>query len=194
MGQVTRIELKTGAFFAVAAAVLLMPLWLFVSLIIAAAFHETCHFLALQFLGVRVYRISIGPFGASMETEPMELWRELLCAFAGPLGSLILIPFFRWIPGIAFCGLIQGTFNMLPIYPMDGGRILKCLLDILKITMGEKILKTVELMTVLGILFLGLWGKWHWNLGWGGAMIGTVLLLRLIRRNTSCKESRFRVQ
>ena len=194
MGQGSQIELKTGAYFAVALAVLVMPLWLFLSLVIGAAFHEICHYLALNLLGIRVYRISIGPFGAYMETEVMEPGRELLSAFAGPLGSLMLVPFFRWMPGIAFCGLIQGTFNLLPIYPMDGGRILRCLLEILKIPHREKILDAVEWLILLGILVLGLWGKWHWNLGWGGVITGVVLILRIIRRNTSCNESRFGVQ
>ena len=129
-----------------------------------------------------------------METEDMEPWRELFCALAGPLGSLILVPFFKWIPGIALCGLIQGAFNLLPIYPLDGGRILACMLDILKIPQRTLILNIIEWLTALGILILGFWAKWNWNLGWSDVIIGVILLLRIIRRNTSCKESRFGVQ
>lgn len=194
MGQGSRIELKTGAYFAMAAAVLILPLWLFLSFIIAGAFHEFCHYLALKGAGIRVFRIVIGPFGASMETEAMGQGRELLCALAGPLGSFMLVLLFRWVPGIALCGLIQGLFNMLPIYPMDGGRILNCLLELLKIPHRTRISEAVELMTALGILVLGLWGKWNWNLGWGGVIVGVVLLLRIFRRKTPCKESRFGVQ
>ena len=194
MGQGSRLELRTGAFFAVAVELLILPLWFLLSLVIAGAFHEISHYLALKVLNVRVYHISIGPFGASMETEDMEPWRELFCALAGPLGSLILVPFFKWIPGIALCGLIQGAFNLLPIYPSDGGRILKCLLEILKIPKRALILEVLEWVTSLGILILGFWAKWNWNLGWSGVIIGGILLLRIIRRNTSCKESRFGVQ
>ena len=194
MGQGSRIELKTGAYLAAATAVLILPLWFVISLVIAAAFHEFCHYLALKIADVWVYRITIGPFGASMETEAMGPGRELLCAFAGPMGSLLLVPFFRWMPGIALCGLIQGVFNLLPIYPMDGGRILRCLLELLRIPRRDEVCDAAEWITVLGILILGFWGKWYWNLGWGGVLIGLILFLRLIRRKIPCKESRFRVQ
>ena len=194
MGQGSRIELRAGAYLAVAAAVLILPLWFYISLIIAAIFHEFCHYLALNVANVGVCRIAVGPFGASMETEAMGPGRELLCAMAGPLGSLMLVPIFRWMPGIALCGLIQGVFNLLPIYPMDGGRILRCLLELLRIPRKDEICNTVEWMTVLGICALGFWGKWNWNLGWGGVLIGAILLLRIIRRKIPCKESRFGVQ
>ena len=194
MGQGSRIELKAGAYLGAAAAVLILPLWFYISLVIAAIFHEFCHYLALNIADTQVYRITIGPFGASMETEAMSPGRELLCAMAGPLGSLMLVPCFRWMPGIALCGLIQGVFNLLPIYPMDGGRVLQCLLELLRIPQREKICDAAEWMTVLGILILGFWGKWHWDLGWGGVIVGAILFLRLIRRKIPCKESRFRVQ
>ena len=194
MGQGIRIELKAGTFLAVAVGVLILPLWFFLSFILAASFHEICHYLALKIAGVRVYRIEVGPFGASMETEGMCPGWELICVLAGPVGSLMLVPFIRWVPGIALCGLIQGIFNLLPIYPMDGGRILRCFLEILKIPRREKICLIVEGITISGILVLGFVGNRNWNLGWGGVAIGVILLLRVIRRNISCKERQFGVQ
>lgn len=194
MGQGSRVKLETGAYFAAAIALLILPLWFFLSLLIAASIHEFCHYMALEITGVKVFCVTAGPFGASMDTEAMSPGRELVCALAGPVGSLMLMPFFRWMPGIAMCGFIQGVFNLLPIYPMDGGRILKCLLEIMKIPHKERICRIIEWITVIGILVLGFLGKRTWNIGWGGVVIGAVLLLRITRRNTSCKESLFGVQ
>lgn len=194
MGQESRIELKIEGYFAIALALLILPLWFFLSLVIAGAFHEICHYLALKRAGISIYRVTIGPFGASMETETMDPGRELYCAVAGPLGSLMLVPFFRWMPGIAFCGLIQGLFNLLPIYPMDGGRILRCLFEILKIPLRGKIFDIVELGTAGMILCVGFWMQVSWNAGWSGVLIGAILLLRIIRRKTPCKESPLGVQ
>ena len=186
--------MKTGAYFAMAAAVLMLPLWLLLSLVVAGAFHEWCHYLALRLLDVRVYRVTVGPFGASMETEAMEPGRELVCALAGPLGSLMLVPLFRWLPGIALCGLVQGLCNLLPIYPMDGGRVLRSLLEILNIPKGDRILQAVEWTVALGILGLGFWMQLRWDLGRGMVLVGMILILRIIRRKTPCIKGRFGVQ
>lgn len=193
MGQGSRIELQTGVCFATAVAVLILPLWFFISFVIAAAIHEICHFLVLKVLRIGVYRISIGPFGASMETEAMAPGREFLCAMGGPVGSLMLVPLFRWVPGIALWGLIQGVVNLIPIYPMDGGRILKSLFQLLHIPRADRIFEITELFVSLSILGFGIWMKIHWNL-WCGMIIGGIILLRIIRRKTPCKESRFGVQ
>ena len=194
MGQGSRVELKAGAYFATAVALMILPLWFFLSLSVSAIMHELCHYLALKLAGVRVFQIVVGPFGASIDTDSTDPKRELVCALAGPAGSLMLVPFFRWLPGISLCGLIQGIFNLLPVYPMDGGRILNCFLEITMIPHRDKILSVAETATSFGILGFGVYMGCQWNLGWGGVITGVVLLLRIIRRNTSCKESRFGVQ
>lgn len=194
MGPRIRIEIQTGAIFAAAGALLILPLSFFASFLMAALVHELCHYLMLWLNDVNVYRVSIGPFGAAMETEAMAPGKEVLCALAGPVGSFLLVACYRAIPGIALCALIQGCFNLLPIYPLDGGRVIKGVLELLKIPKRESILVFFQLFTGIAVGLVCLYGFWKWNLGFVILCLGGAVLLRTIPRKTPCKDSLFGVQ
>ena len=94
----------------------------------AACVHETGHILAVFLLGGKVQRIVIGPFGAKIHAEGLDGYREALCALAGPVGSFFCLLLIRIFPVMGLCALVQGSFNLLPLYPLDGGKALSCLL------------------------------------------------------------------
>ena len=117
-----------------AVLVLTVPLPWLLSAILAAIFHELCHLTALVLTGIPIFGVHIGLRGMSIQTGPMEPGLELLSAAAGPAGSLLLLLFLRQIPRIALCGTIQGIYNLLPVYPLDGGRILRSIFTLLTST------------------------------------------------------------
>ena len=124
-----RVEASAWIFFSV--LLLLLPLnWVMASLA-AAAFHECCHILALRFCAIPIYGIRIGGRGATLETGPVSVMEEFICALAGPLGSIFLSLFIHTFPRIGICGLVQGLYNLLPFRLMDGGRILRCVIGLL---------------------------------------------------------------
>lgn len=75
--------------------------------------------------------MTLSPSRAEIHTGPLEDSQELLCSLAGPVGSFSLFFLSHWLPKTAFCGVIQGMFNLLPIFPLDGGRALRCCLTLL---------------------------------------------------------------
>ena len=119
------LEVSPGFYIMAAAAVLILPLRILVAAAFAAWFHEGAHLAVLHFFKIPVDSIRLGAGGARIMTGPMLPVQELLCAAAGPLASLSLLLFLRCFPVLALFGLIQGLFNLLPVFPLDGGRILR---------------------------------------------------------------------
>lgn len=124
MGKCT---VSPWAFLLLGFGLLALPFSWVLAMVIAAAVHELGHCAALFALDIPIFSISIGPFGAKIETGPMEPGQELRCALAGPGLGLMLCLFWRWIPKCAGFALAQSLFNLLPVWPLDGGRALRAL-------------------------------------------------------------------
>lgn len=119
-----RISISASAYFAAALAILLLPLNWVLGWLTAVTVHEFGHILALCVLRVTIFEIEIGIAGVKITTFEMKKLQELLCAAAGPICSFSLLLYKEVFPAAAIIGLIQGMFNLLPIYPLDGGRIM----------------------------------------------------------------------
>lgn len=162
---------------------LLLPLELILAAVSAALFHELCHWIAVRLLGGRVAGITVGAGGMVMETPPMDPWRELVCALAGPVGSFLIVTLCPLFPLLSLCALVQGCFNLLPLYPLDGGRAVGCALAMIG---REQWMKGIEIVTLLLLLVLAIGVR----MGIGPVMAWGVLAMRKI----PCKEDRFGVQ
>ncbi len=120
---------------------------------ICVVFHELSHSLMAKRFGIEVKDITLLPIGgvASMSAIPEKPSQEFLISIAGPLFNLALaaILYFplvaiigrdalSWPPSwhtwpktiayIFWMNPILAIFNLLPAFPMDGGRILRSLL------------------------------------------------------------------
>ncbi len=100
--------------------------WLAAS-VMSALIHEAGHVLMTVYTGGMIHRLQIRPFGACMEATISSKRNGILSVAAGPVMSCVCVLFHSRFPRFAFCALIQGVFNLLPIYPLDGGRILRYL-------------------------------------------------------------------
>lgn len=104
--------------------------------VLAVALHETAHRLVAKRRGYRLTKFRLTPFGAILSAEPGMADPDLFAvAVAGPAANLILsISFVAlwWIFPSAYghtvelfyANLAIGCFNLLPLYPLDGSRIL----------------------------------------------------------------------
>ena len=112
--------------------------------------HELSHALVAKARGLPIHKITLFLLGgmAQLEQEPGDASTEFWMAIAGPFASgaigLILLAFARalgWIPwtsaqspGVAilvwlgYINLVLGAFNMIPGFPLDGGRVLRAII------------------------------------------------------------------
>lgn len=117
-----KIDSDGLAYFVGALALLILPLQWVWAVFIAAVCHEFGHISAVCILKGRIREVRIGIGGAVITTSSMEPWKVLVATFAGPAASLILSVSMGRFPRVAFAGLMQGMYNLLPLYPLDGGR------------------------------------------------------------------------
>lgn len=101
--------------------------------LLACVVHELGHVAAARCCGGRVERLSLTVVGAELSFSyraPLTYGRDSLVALAGPGANLLLGGLFYWqgrhLPAVLSLGL--GVFNLLPILPLDGGRVLYGLL------------------------------------------------------------------
>jgi len=123
---------------------------IFLAVFTCVVLHELGHSLTARRFGVRVRRILLTPLGgiAEFDAIPRKPVQELLITIAGPavnfaiaaaLWCVVSFPD-GWddvsIPSsvgdlsryLFVANLVMGIFNMIPAFPMDGGRILRALL------------------------------------------------------------------
>lgn len=188
-------EIDGIACIALAFILLILPSSWVIFAILAAGIHELFHILAIVLTGGRIRSIRIGLFGAEIATCPMSSGQELLCALAGPAGSLLLLCFLRLCPVVAFFGLFQGLYNLLPLYPLDGGRALRCFADLV---FPEKIARVIcrvtEHTVCIVLIILSAVTMFLSDLGIFPFLLTVTAVIKVFCGKISCKESFQRVQ
>jgi len=167
--------------------VLLLPAKVWLAALFAASVHELFHLAALWLLGGQVIQLRLGICGAKIVTLPMSRGREVLCALAGPVGSFTLLALASHYPLAALFGFMQGAYNLLPIYPLDGGRIFRGIFS-------EAFCAAAETFSLVILWGLGFWLLNVCNTAFFALFPAVTTTVLMLRRKYPCKETNFAVQ
>jgi Zn-dependent protease len=136
----------------------------FLTVFAIVVMHEFGHALACRSVGGKAERIVLWPLGGVAFVNPPQRPGAVLWSIAaGPLVNVVLIPILfglLFLPGVQSSAAIEAylkwvfwfnlvilIFNMLPIYPLDGGQILQSLLWFF---LGRT--KSLYIATVIGLI------------------------------------------
>ena len=148
-----KIRLHLKIFIFIAIFILTKQIEIYGILMLFAIFHELGHMLAGILLGFKPNSIEIMPVGLSIGFESkadnynkkikkgtLLTLKKIIIAASGPITNLIFIVLFYLFDFnffnidrelIIYSNILIAIFNLIPIYPLDGGRIVKGILHIL---------------------------------------------------------------
>ena len=118
--------------------------------------HELGHLIALKFRNVPIYGFYLRLSGAVIEAGEMSNGTEFICVLAGPVFSLLFGAFILKI--CPECGLISiclGVINLLPMLPLDGGKMLHAILSMYFTTDLVNLILHICAFIVSGALMIG---------------------------------------
>jgi stage IV sporulation protein FB len=154
-----------------------------VLLFLCVLLHEFGHIFAARAFGVRTPYVTLLPIGgvAQLERIPEEPWEEFLVAVAGPAVNIVIAAVLVWVFGASpdiksltaiknsAAGIIDGLavvnvslvlFNMIPAFPMDGGRVLRAALAArLGYVRATEVAAAIGQFVAFALGFIGLFGN-----------------------------------
>lgn len=143
IGEVLGIRVRvSGAFLLLALAFVAAGMGSHAMVLMVSVLgHEMAHALASSGFGAMPREVEIYPFGGVLEVEGDwgETAAEAVVALAGPLHNLVLAGLAWWLselplwrPGTLTLfietNLMLGLFNLLPVLPLDGGRVIRAMI------------------------------------------------------------------
>lgn len=163
-------------------------------------FHEIAHSLVAKKFGILVKRITLFIFGGAAQMDSKKAFEspktEFLISIAGPISSIFLVAAFfaltiflrSFVPQlgvfisvfswVGYINIVLIIFNIIPIFPMDGGRVLRSILWWLTKNVVKATKIAVTITIILSVLLpLGgfLWGGWF-SAVWFGFISFLVLI------------------
>ena len=115
-------------------------------------FHELSHIMIATLYGKKILKLRLSIAGVCVRFNNFSLGniKKIVIYMAGPLANICLAILFNNIDFVFDINIFLAILNLLPVYPLDGYNILKCVLNLFN---KQIFLKYVEYI-VLSLLFI----------------------------------------
>lgn len=134
-----------------------------VALVAVLVFHEYGHVRAMKKFGIPTKGFYLIPFfgGVAVGDKARTQWESLYISMMGPVYGLVMTAIFYIIflvTGSHFCGLVTATsallnlVNLFPVYPLDGGHVVKAL-----VFSRRNQLALIFLLTITAVCLYAAW-------------------------------------
>lgn len=174
--MVLRLDLKIFIFFVL--FYLTKQIEIYATIMILCVIHELGHVVMGLIMGLKIEKIEIMPLGLSVSFKIdiddynkkirkgniLQL-KKIAIAAAGPLTNFILLLLvvntnisFKVVSNeiLAYANILIMLFNLLPIYPLDGGRILKEIISIFEGSIKSKMyIRKISKIVIILITMIG---------------------------------------
>ena len=180
-----RVPKFTYAFVAMVCFIGWLDWYVCLSFLLCTLVHELGHMLALKLCDVPLGQMNIGITGARIKMGFLGYGKEFLCAAAGPLvGAAFSVLVLRSMPKTAVVGFVLSAVNLLPVYPLDGGRMLRAFLCIcMKEETALCTARVVSGVTCCVLMIGACWAACCWQMGLWPVFASLVLLCRVGSRD-----------
>lgn len=174
-----RIEITTGALAFFCLLFYINPNGIFLPFLLAATAHETGHMAVCWLSGGKIHSFRVSASGAEIVAEFSSFGGEMFSILAGPLVNLLLMVIFLQTRfQFALVNLFLAAYNLLPILPLDGGRILYLLLSRRWPLVADKIMRTLTFVLTAGIVGWSVTATCVWHYGLWPCLFAAALLLK----------------
>ena len=159
-----KIEINLKIILLMILLIILKKIDIYILFIIFILCHELAHMIVGMILGFKPKTLRLNPLGVSIEfynyeeNNKMNRWKRIFTYFAGPMSNFIFCIVFYFInieplikTKIIYTNILIGIFNLIPILPLDGGKILK---EILRIFYHSKVASIFMIHTTKIILII----------------------------------------
>lgn len=161
--------------------------------VMAIALHEFAHYVVANKLGYDIHSIVFSISGAGLHGNCVFNEKDdIKISLAGPLVNLLMILFLLslwWIYPTSYlftydffiCNISVMCFNLLPIYPLDGGRVLMAILAIKKVDKSKVKKAMLFISFVIGLFVLVLFVvSVFYNINYNLLIIGMFMTINSI--------------
>ena len=146
--------------------------------LVCALCHELGHLIAIWLFHIKVRSFKLSATGAVIDIDLCNSKTELICASAGPATGVILgFALLQHDPQTAMISFLLSVFNLLPIYPLDGGRMLRAFLSMyLSEDKTHRITGIVAVGMACFLMLLACWGAVSLQMGLWPIFAALILL------------------